>query len=55
VNGAIVRRAALRVESAVRILSVGDMAGALRVSAITADDVELVDPATGATFRVPLR
>ena len=55
VNGAIVRRAALRVESAVRILGVGDMAGALRVSAITPDGVDLVDPATGGTFRVPLR
>jgi hypothetical protein len=54
VNGAVVRRAAIGVEKAVRIVSVGEMVGALRVSAITADGVDLVDVA-GATFRVPLR
>ena len=54
-NGALVRRAALGMGSAVRILNVGDTVGTLRITAITADDVELVDSATGATYRVTLR
>jgi hypothetical protein len=36
-------------------LNVGDTIGTLRIRAITADDVELVDSTTGATYHVSLR
>jgi hypothetical protein len=54
-SGGPMRRAALGLGANVRILSVGDTVGSFRVAAITADDVELVDTVTGATFRVSLR
>jgi len=54
VNGAIVRRAAVSVEGNVRIVSIGDAIGVLRVAAISADGIELADTA-GAKFTVALR
>jgi hypothetical protein len=55
VDGELVRRAALAIDGAVRIVGVGEMVGTLRIRAVTADAVELTDPATSATFRLSLR
>jgi hypothetical protein len=54
-SGAPSRRAALGLGPNVRIVAVGDTIGSFRVAAITADDVELVETASGKSFHVTLR
>jgi hypothetical protein len=54
-DGGLLRKAFLSVNDEVKAYKPGDAAGAFLVRSISADFIELVDPASGATYKIALR
>jgi hypothetical protein len=54
VGAGVTRRVVVSMGTGIQVASVGDRLGAYVVRAIGTDDAELVDPATGAAFRISI-